>query len=698
MLNFREWLYFNESIEANIDIWISGVIDPKKPDGTPIPLPPNEAELNNFQVNQQQKQLMVDNLNKFDLNNPVDSGKRKLKITANHVKFLLGFIKSKPQALTEDYERALDALFWALSSNKVTKQVFGTDSYNIGKNIQRYIEEKDREEGPSKREEEREKKEGKAHDIDPLHQEGNIKCYYLPKIKSDLSEDEKKKAISERHKLLCKYGKNTGWCTASPSGTYHEIYLYDEIYIIHDNNIPIYQFVHCTKTVKSKNCQFMDINDKMPRQPEFIKMSYSVYNFIKKYFPEVFEYYELEQYGIDAIGKMVMDLENNDEDSVLQKIQKFTERGNFEIDASPVAQYYIDNKKNIPNILKEFILKSTDVDCVFIANNFNNPLVQEILHLNKIKFDKNTIMLINYLVKNNIEIPDKIADSFIKKEGGKILEQKTNFIIENISHPLSNKIVQYEFLQKHNEDYVKKIIKETKNKNEMIKLITANIEFINESIIKLLQKYTKDKIEDLIVKNNKSGFLVFSNYYRERMMEIWDKRRNHYNHYGYGQVPKEFLEKDDEDNEEYIKKLLELLNKPAHPERIMSGQLVSHVIGLLMESINPIQYKNLIPNDIIKNIDHYEIERLVSFSRKPIEALEVIGKEIVNDKIRIEIFKDLQNFDNEKKLEGAKILLMFTDFLDDRQINFIKKCIEKSTLSETNKEEIYNLIEKYKTS
>ena len=224
MLNFREWFYFNESIEANIDIWINGVIDPKKPDGTPIPLPPNEAELNNFRVNQQQKQLMVDNLNKFDLSNPVDSGKRKLKITANHVKFLLGFIKSKPQALTEDYERALDALFWALSSNRVTKQQFGVDSYNIGKNIQRYIEEKDREEGPSKREEKRDKKQGKAYDIDPLYQEGNIKCYYLPKIKYNLSEDEKKKAISERHKLLCKYGKNTGWCTASPSGTYHEIY------------------------------------------------------------------------------------------------------------------------------------------------------------------------------------------------------------------------------------------------------------------------------------------------------------------------------------------------------------------------------------------------------------------------------------------------------------------------------------------
>ena len=246
MLNFREWFYFNESIEANIDIWINGVIDPKKPDGTPIQLPPNEAELNNFRVTNQQKQLMVDNLNKFDLSNPVDSGKRKLKITANHVKFLLGFIKSKPQALTEDYERALDALFWALSSNRVTKQQFGVDSYNIGKNIQRYIEEKDREEGPSKREEKRDKKEGKADDIDTLYQEGNIKCYYLPKIKSDLSEDEKKKAILERHKLLCKYGKNTGWCTASPSGTYHENYVYDEIYLIQDFNIPVYQFFHCT--------------------------------------------------------------------------------------------------------------------------------------------------------------------------------------------------------------------------------------------------------------------------------------------------------------------------------------------------------------------------------------------------------------------------------------------------------------------
>ncbi len=690
---FREWLLFSESVEANIDSWINGVIDPKKPDGTPIPLPPNEADLNNFNVTPQQKQLMVNNLKKFDVSDPIDSGKRKVKINANHVKFLLGFIKSKPDARTEDYERALDTLFWALSGNKMTKQQFGMDSYNIGKNIQEYYAEKDREEGPSRRAELRSKKEGEAYDIDPLYVEGNIKCYYLPKVKADLSEDERNKAISDRHKLLCKYGKNTGWCTASPSGTYHELYVNDDIYIIHNKNIPVYQFVFCTNTVKSSHCQFMDIEDREPNDPMFTKMSFSVYKFVKKHFPEVFDYYKLEVYGLDDIGRMILYLENNDEDSVLQKIQKFTEKGVFDKDLSPIAQYYIDNNKTIPNILQEFILKSTDIDCEFIVNNFNNPLVQEILHLNKIKFDKNTIILINYLVKNNIEIPDKIADSFIEKKGDAILEQKTNFIIENISHPLSEKIVKFgrNFLYPNNEDYVKKIIKETKNKNEMIKLNTTNTEFINDSIIKLLQKYTKDKIEELIVKKNVYGFNIFSNYYITRINEISEKIKNYY-----GQVSKELIKQNEEDIEKYIKKSFELLNKSAYSEKL-GGQTTSHIVSLLMRSNNPIQYKNLIPNYIIKNIDHYEIYRLINFAEKPIESLETIGKEIVNDNIRIEIFDKLQNFDNEKKLEGAKILLMFTDFLDDRQINFIEKCIEESTLSETNKEEIYNLIKKYKT-
>ena len=497
MLNFREWFYFNESIEANIDIWISGVIDPKKPDGTPIPLPPNEAELNNFQINQQQKQLMVDNLNKFDLSNPVDSGKRKLKITANHVKFLLGFIKSKPQALTEDYERALDAIFWALSSNKVTKQQFGVDSYNIGKNIQGYIEEKDREGGPSKREEERDKKEGKAYDIDPLYQEGNIKCYYLPKIKSDLSEDEKKKAISERHKLLCKYGKNTGWCTASPSGTYHEIYKYDEIYIIHDNNIPVYQFVHCTKTVKSDQCQFMDINDKMPSQPGFIKMKLIVYNFIKKYFPEVFEFYELEEYGLDDIGKMVMDLENNpeNEETILQGLEE--KRGDFSQiekrgDFSQIAQFYVDKNLPIPDIFQEFILRNyrnyKNIDFFnFIVDNINNPLCQKIFNS---ELDSSYVQELLGKAKNLEEMAKALGSKNINKltDGNirKLLEDEKN--LEGMAKLLGS--------EKINELYSKDIVM-ILSKSENIKK-TANILGLYN-----INKLNRQNIFD-IIKNRRS--------------------------------------------------------------------------------------------------------------------------------------------------------------------------------------------------
>ena len=126
--------------------------------------------------------------------------KYNITINPNHVKFLLGFIKSKSDARTEDYERALDTLFWAISSGKITKQEFGKESFAIGKKIQEYYAERDRELAPGARAELRAKKEGKAPDIAPKYEEGNVKCYHIPKVDSNLN-------INDRHKLLCKYGK-----------------------------------------------------------------------------------------------------------------------------------------------------------------------------------------------------------------------------------------------------------------------------------------------------------------------------------------------------------------------------------------------------------------------------------------------------------------------------------------------------------
>ena len=55
----------------------------------------------------------------------------------------------------------------------------------------------------------------------------------------------------------------------------------------------------------------------------FYKMSYNVYKFVKKYFPEVFEYYKLEKYGLDNLGKIIMQLDDNpeNESNILEKIK-----------------------------------------------------------------------------------------------------------------------------------------------------------------------------------------------------------------------------------------------------------------------------------------------------------------------------------------------------------------------------------------
>ena len=358
--------------------------------------------------------------------------------------------------------------------------------------------------------------EGKAHDIDPLHQECNIKCYYLPKIKSDLSEDEKKKAISERHKLLCKYGKNTGWCTASPSGTYHEIYKYDEIYIIHDNNIPIYQFVHCTKAVKNYRCQFMDINDKMPNDDEFIKMKPSVYKFINKYFPEVFEFYRLEEYGLDDIGKMVMDLEDNpeNEEKILQELEE--KRGDF----SQIAQFYVDKNLPIPDIFQEFILRNYILILSgddrrkfvnFIVDNINNPLSQKILNS---ELDAVNIQHILINSKNIEEMAKALGSENINKltaDGVSYLLGRAKNLKEMATF-LGTKNIN-----KLTDDYIYYFLKEDeKNLREMAKILgPENINKLTDSNIFQLLKDAKNVREMgmILGKENINKLGMIGSYY-----------------------------------------------------------------------------------------------------------------------------------------------------------------------------------------
>jgi ankyrin repeat protein len=57
---------------------------------------------------------------------------------------------------------------------------------------------------------------------------------------------------------LCKYGKDTNWCTASASGTFHAIYADRNIYIVHIDDKPAYQFMDCSEGDTDNRCQFHD--------------------------------------------------------------------------------------------------------------------------------------------------------------------------------------------------------------------------------------------------------------------------------------------------------------------------------------------------------------------------------------------------------------------------------------------------------
>ena len=95
--------------------------------------------------------------------------------------------------------------------------------------------------------------------------ENDLKLYYLPKVidKSNTEQNYKqletnKTQIEGRKRILCKYGKGTDWCTANPSGEYDRYYAVNDIYIVHENDIPKYQFTSC---LTGGSPQFMDVKD-----------------------------------------------------------------------------------------------------------------------------------------------------------------------------------------------------------------------------------------------------------------------------------------------------------------------------------------------------------------------------------------------------------------------------------------------------
>ena len=333
-INFREYFYLYESIDQNFDQWLVDLKTHARPD---------ESEIKTFNIPDNKKQFIINTLKSKNVENK------------QYMKYLLGFATTPQASHIEDYDRAVDTLKWFIQTNRLTKaQVEADGWFNTGKRATELTREKDQILNPaSKTKEKKEKKLGIAEDISPLFQSGNIKIYFSPKVTNERSYgtgNAEKPEIKARHKILCKYGKDTDWCTASATGTFHVMYADRNIYIVHIDDKPAYQFMDCSEDDTDNRCQFHDaknasaesipldlallIKEKLPKIASF-------YNCVKNTFSEY--YLNTIRSGNLKLIKHIVDEKGfkagEDEKLSFNAVTIAAETGNLE-----VVKYLVDEK------------------------------------------------------------------------------------------------------------------------------------------------------------------------------------------------------------------------------------------------------------------------------------------------------------------------------------------------------------------
>lgn len=280
-MHFKEWLLITESVETNLENWLktwSTYLEKKDPATLLEVTETIKSILNNFG-----KQTML----KTALADTTATGKNH--DNQNYLRYLVGYATTKPNFRIEDLKRALDAIDWMLQNGKLTNaQAVAIGWYKVGKNATQYMKEKQEAElealKPSKTKMAKMKKVGEAFDeLTPEVKEGKFTLYLIKGV-----NPENKEEVSRKHMLLCKYGKDTDWCTADPTGTYHEEYAKNNIFILHKNGKPAYQFAEVNEDVDKSTLQFKNTKD-----DDVVVVDLATFNFLLKHRRKEFDYYTL---------------------------------------------------------------------------------------------------------------------------------------------------------------------------------------------------------------------------------------------------------------------------------------------------------------------------------------------------------------------------------------------------------------------
>jgi len=267
-MNFYQWLLLNENVETNFDKWLETLFQYTKKNteaekvlmkipGVPVRSDFIGVDPKNWEAGgREQLGYIIDKPQEIIIKTVL---KEKNIENFNWFSFSVGYYSAKPGFFKEDLELAIDITKQRIDSRELPKTEIGAKGwliigYESKDKVQEYLQSQQQ---VSNRQLEKMKKSGMSlgeneNLIKLVVQADNIKIYHLPSLKSS-------DHVKERHLLLCKYGKGTSWCTAQPSWDAHTGYTGNNIYIIHVNDKPKYQFVDCKDG--KYNRQFMDTKD-----------------------------------------------------------------------------------------------------------------------------------------------------------------------------------------------------------------------------------------------------------------------------------------------------------------------------------------------------------------------------------------------------------------------------------------------------
>jgi hypothetical protein len=238
-MHFKQYFLLSESIEENFDSWLQSLVAYAKP---------SENELKTFEPTPQQKHNIIQVL------------KSKGKENQDFMKFLIGVLLDKPNAMEEDLAQAIENLNQVISFNIYSRRQIALELgwLNAGKAALEDFTNKiaERNALTGKRQEVIQKAKGTGIDLDPVYKDEKVAVYHIPPL-----EDVNEETLLRQHKLYCKYGAGTNWCTAKPSWNIYKDYVEHNVYIIHINNQPAYQYIDSRDPESNISNQFRDIND-----------------------------------------------------------------------------------------------------------------------------------------------------------------------------------------------------------------------------------------------------------------------------------------------------------------------------------------------------------------------------------------------------------------------------------------------------